>query len=101
MAPRFLKRLLDLPVYRRIVRARCDSQEVMLGYSDSNKDGGYLTANWALYRAELDLRRVRAQNRHPAAAVPRPRRHGGPRRRPELSGHPRSAAGRRERLACG
>ena len=31
------------------------SQEVMLGYSDSNKDGGYLAANWALYRAELDL----------------------------------------------
>jgi phosphoenolpyruvate carboxylase len=30
-------------------------QEVMLGYSDSNKDGGYLAANWALYRAELDL----------------------------------------------
>ena len=37
------------------MRARGDSQEVMLGYSDSNKDGGYLTANWALYRAELDL----------------------------------------------
>ena len=35
--------------------ARGDSQEVMLGYSDSNKDGGYLAANWALYRAELDL----------------------------------------------
>ena len=30
-------------------------QEVMLGYSDSNKDGGYMAANWALYRAELDL----------------------------------------------
>ena len=50
-----LEAALDLPVYRSIVRARGDSQEVMLGYSDSNKDGGYLTANWALYRAELDL----------------------------------------------
>jgi phosphoenolpyruvate carboxylase len=46
---------LDLPVYRAVVSARDDSQEVMLGYSDSNKDGGYLAANWALYRAELDL----------------------------------------------
>ncbi|WP_068271136.1 phosphoenolpyruvate carboxylase [Aldersonia kunmingensis] len=46
---------LDVPVYRRLVRARGDVQEVMLGYSDSNKDGGYLAANWALYRAELDL----------------------------------------------
>ena len=50
-----LEAALDLPVYRGIVRARGDSQEVMLGYSDSNKDGGYLAANWALYRAELDL----------------------------------------------
>jgi phosphoenolpyruvate carboxylase len=50
-----LEAALDLPVYQRIVRARGDSQEIMLGYSDSNKDGGYLAANWALYRAELDL----------------------------------------------
>ena len=50
-----LEAALDLPVYRSLVRARGDSQEVMLGYSDSNKDGGYLSANWALYRAELDL----------------------------------------------
>jgi phosphoenolpyruvate carboxylase len=50
-----LEAALDLPVYQIIVRARGDSQEVMLGYSDSNKDGGYLAANWALYRAELDL----------------------------------------------
>ena len=50
-----LEAALDLPLYRAIVDARGDSQEVMLGYSDSNKDGGYLAANWALYRAELDL----------------------------------------------
>ena len=46
---------LELPLYRAIVHARDENQEVMLGYSDSNKDGGYLAANWALYRAELDL----------------------------------------------
>ncbi|MEE6163686.1 MULTISPECIES: phosphoenolpyruvate carboxylase [unclassified Mycolicibacterium] len=50
-----LEDALDLPVYREIVTARGRQQEVMLGYSDSNKDGGYLAANWALYRAELDL----------------------------------------------
>ena len=50
-----LEAALDLPLYRAAVAARGDSQEVMLGYSDSNKDGGYLAANWALYRAELDL----------------------------------------------
>lgn len=46
---------LEVPVYRELVAARGMRQEVMLGYSDSNKDGGYLAANWALYRAELDL----------------------------------------------
>ncbi len=50
-----LEAALDLPLYRSLVASRGDSQEVMLGYSDSNKDGGYLAANWALYRAELDL----------------------------------------------
>ncbi len=50
-----LQAALGLPVYRRMVDAWGHTQEVMLGYSDSNKDGGYLAANWALYRAELDL----------------------------------------------
>src|SRR5207248_1955820 len=44
-----------LPVYRRWLGSRGRWQEVMLGYSDSNKDGGFVTANWALYRAELKL----------------------------------------------
>ncbi|UOX99820.1 phosphoenolpyruvate carboxylase [Blastococcus sp. PRF04-17] len=47
--------VLGQPLYRSLVASRGDVQEVMLGYSDSNKDGGYLAANWALYRAELDL----------------------------------------------
>ncbi|MDP7702479.1 MULTISPECIES: phosphoenolpyruvate carboxylase [unclassified Mycobacterium] len=50
-----LQAMLDLPLYRGMVAARGDMQEVMLGYSDSNKDGGYLAANWAVYRAELAL----------------------------------------------
>ncbi len=50
-----LQAMLDLPLYRAMVAARGDMQEVMLGYSDSNKDGGYMAANWAVYRAELAL----------------------------------------------
>ena len=57
-----LHALLTDPWYRARVRSRGDSQEVMLGYSDSNKDGGYLAANWALYRAEGDLVQVAAKH---------------------------------------
>ncbi len=48
-------------------------------------------------RARAAVRRARPRARHPAAPLPRPRRHGGPRRRAELRGHPRAAAGHRER----
>jgi phosphoenolpyruvate carboxylase len=41
--------------YRRMVESRGGIQEIMLGYSDSNKDGGYLTSNWELYQAEIKL----------------------------------------------
>ena len=51
-----------LPQYRRWLADRDQWQEVMLGYSDSNKDGGYLTANWALYRAEMRLVAVFARH---------------------------------------
>jgi phosphoenolpyruvate carboxylase len=44
-----------LPCYQRWLTTRGRWQEVMLGYSDSNKDGGYVTANWSLYRAEMEL----------------------------------------------
>ncbi len=54
-----LRSLLAMPEYREWLRvARGDLQEVMLGYSDSNKDGGYLTANWAIYRAQAQLVQV-------------------------------------------
>ncbi len=53
-----MQRAFDDPVYRGWVRARGDEQEVMLGYSDSNKDGGYLSSSWALYKATGDLMRV-------------------------------------------
>jgi phosphoenolpyruvate carboxylase len=53
--PGILDTLLRLPVYRRIVAAQADRQEIMLGYSDSNKDGGYVSSNVHLYDAQDGL----------------------------------------------
>ncbi len=50
--------LLRQPLYRKQIEARGGFQEVMLGYSDSNKDGGYWMANWALHRAQDALGRT-------------------------------------------
>ena len=47
--------LLALPGFDAVLAAQGNEQEVMLGYSDSNKDGGFLTSNWELYKAELAL----------------------------------------------
>ena len=47
--------LFSLPVYRRLLEARGNVQECMLGYSDSNKDGGFMTSGWSLYQAENSL----------------------------------------------
>jgi phosphoenolpyruvate carboxylase len=47
--------LLAIPEYRRLVDSLGGEQEVMLGYSDSNKDGGFVTSGWELYKAEIGL----------------------------------------------
>jgi phosphoenolpyruvate carboxylase len=52
---KIMDELFSIPYYRELLSSRGNVQEVMLGYSDSNKDGGYLTANWELYKAELEL----------------------------------------------
>ncbi|WP_151737329.1 phosphoenolpyruvate carboxylase [Paenibacillus tengchongensis] len=54
-APQIMERLLKLPIYREAVRAMNDQQEIMLGYSDSNKDGGVVTANYELRVALKEL----------------------------------------------
>ena len=46
---------MALPLVRRLIARQGELQEVMLGYSDSNKDGGFLTSNWELYKAETHL----------------------------------------------
>ncbi len=50
--------LLSIPKIRALVKRQGELQEVMLGYSDSNKDGGFLTSNWELYKAEIGLVQV-------------------------------------------
>ena len=57
-----MDRVLRLPVYRALIKARGDEQEIMLGYSDSNKDGGFLTSGWELYKTEIELTKVFAEH---------------------------------------
>jgi phosphoenolpyruvate carboxylase len=55
--------LFSVPQYMRFLESRGRIQEIMLGYSDSNKDGGFLTSSWELYKTELALIEVcRAHN---------------------------------------
>ncbi len=60
-APRTLHSLLANPAYRRHLAARGNVQEVMIGYSDSNKDGGYVSSGWWLYRVQRELTEVARQ----------------------------------------
>lgn len=57
-APAIMRQLLTMPMIRRTVRDRGGVQEVMLGYSDSNKEGGFLTATWELVKAQRHLVQV-------------------------------------------
>ena len=62
-APAILETVLSNRVVRRAVREGGDRQEVMLGYSDSNKDGGFLTSNRELFKAQTALRRIGDKHR--------------------------------------
>jgi phosphoenolpyruvate carboxylase len=66
-APAIMRELLAVPLVKRSVRAQGGVQEVMIGYSDSNKDGGFLTSNWELYKAQIKLTRVGKETGVPIA----------------------------------
>jgi phosphoenolpyruvate carboxylase len=57
-APAIVRELLGVAMVRRSIRAQGGVQEVMIGYSDSNKDGGFLASNWELYKAQVRLTRL-------------------------------------------
>ncbi len=57
-ADEFMEKLFAHPIYKNHLQERGRFQELMLGYSDSNKDGGYWMANWALHKAQGRLSRV-------------------------------------------
>ncbi len=58
VAAEIMDGLLSIPEIRALVHQQGELQEVMLGYSDSNKDGGFLTSNWELYKAETELVKI-------------------------------------------
>jgi phosphoenolpyruvate carboxylase len=57
-APAIMRELLALPLVRRSVRSQGGVQDIMIGYSDSNKDGGFLASNWELYKAQVRLTKL-------------------------------------------
>lgn len=56
--PKIMETLFKLPIYRNHLNKMGDQQEIMLGYSDGSKDGGTLTANWKLYKAQLEINEI-------------------------------------------
>lgn len=57
-APQIMAKLFQNRVYHEHIAQRGNRQQIMIGYSDSNKDGGYLMANWMLYQAQRGLAKV-------------------------------------------
>ncbi len=97
-APTTMERLFENPVYARHLAARGRMQTVMVGYSDSNKDGGYLTANWQLHLSQRALAAA-CQKRGVTLTLFHGRggtvgRGGGPTNRAILAQPPESVGGR-------
>jgi phosphoenolpyruvate carboxylase len=97
-APGILEKLYRLPVYREHLETCANAQMVMIGYSDSNKDGGYVTANWSLYQAQEQITKV-SQNHNISLTIFHGRggtiaRGGGPANRAIRAQPPGSVNGR-------
>ncbi len=58
VAPQVMRQLYSIPEYRAHVESRANKQNIMLGFSDGTKDGGYLMANWGIYKAKEELSAV-------------------------------------------
>ena len=92
-APAIMRELLSVPLVRRCTNWQGGVQEVMIGYSDSNKDGGFFASNWELSKAQSQLTKVSDETGREDRLLPRPRRLGLARRRADRPRH-RRAAGR-------
>ena len=57
-----MKELYELPIYRKHLERRGNSQTIMLGFSDGTKDGGYLKANWEIYETKEQLTKISDEN---------------------------------------
>ena len=97
-APSIFESLVKLPVYREHLATCNDEQIIMIGYSDSNKDGGYVMSNWALYQGQENITQV-AQKHNIALTIFHGRggtiaRGGGPANRAIRAQPPGSINGR-------
>ena len=63
-----METMFRLDWYDALLESRGNIQEIMLGYSDSNKDGGYVTSSWCLYQADVGLGRTLQKNTMSACA---------------------------------
>jgi phosphoenolpyruvate carboxylase len=97
-APTIFENLITLPMYREHLVTCNDAQIIMIGYSDSNKDGGYVMSNWSLYQGQENITRV-AQKHNIALTIFHGRggtiaRGGGPANRAIRAQPPGSINGR-------
>jgi phosphoenolpyruvate carboxylase len=97
-APSIFETLITLPIYREHLATCQDAQMIMIGYSDSNKDGGYVMSNWSLYKGQENITQV-AQKHNIALTIFHGRggtiaRGGGPANRAIRAQPPGSINGR-------